>query len=92
MQVICTLLWIDTGNHASTSPLSFYRPDAFSATQPTASMQSKGINVTIVHTFIVSGILYLLIFLLFFNTVGLLVLKICFNEVLSHMSQSVGGS
>jgi len=26
MQIICTLL--QTGNHASTSPLSFYRPDA----------------------------------------------------------------
>ena len=26
MQIICTSLWTD--NHASTSPLSFYRPDA----------------------------------------------------------------
>jgi len=31
---VCTLL--QTDNHASTSPLSFYRPDALPATQPTA--------------------------------------------------------
>jgi len=35
MQITCTL--IQTDNHASTSPLSFYRPDALPATQPTAS-------------------------------------------------------
>ena len=35
MQIICTLL--QTYNHASTSPLSFYRPDTFPAAQPTAS-------------------------------------------------------
>jgi len=32
---VCTLL--QTDNHASTSPLSFYRPDALPAAQPTAS-------------------------------------------------------
>ena len=32
---LCTSL--QTDNHASTSPLSFYRPDALSASQPTAS-------------------------------------------------------
>jgi len=35
MQVICILL--QTCNHASTSPLSFYRPDDLPAAQPTAS-------------------------------------------------------
>jgi len=35
MQIICTSL--QTDNHASTTPLSFYRPDALPATQPTAS-------------------------------------------------------
>ena len=35
MQIICTTL--QTDNHANTSPLSFYRPDALPATQPTAS-------------------------------------------------------
>jgi len=35
MQIICTLL--QTDNHASTSPLSFYKPDALFAAQPTAS-------------------------------------------------------
>ena len=35
MQIICTLL--QTDNHASTSPLSFCRPDALPAAQPTAS-------------------------------------------------------
>jgi len=35
MQTICT--WLQTENHASTSPPSFYRPDALPATQPTAS-------------------------------------------------------
>ena len=34
MQIICTSL--QTDNHASTSLLSFYRPNAFPATQPTA--------------------------------------------------------
>jgi len=35
MQIICTSL--QTDNHASTSSLSFYRPDALPDTQPTAS-------------------------------------------------------
>ena len=35
MQIICTSL--QTDNHASTSPLSFYRPDALPATKPTVS-------------------------------------------------------
>ena len=35
MQIICTLL--QTGKHASTLPLSVYRPDALPAAQPTAS-------------------------------------------------------
>jgi len=38
MQIICTLL--QTDNHASTSPLTFYRKDALPAAQPTASKQS----------------------------------------------------
>jgi len=32
---VCTLL--QTDNHASTPPLSFYKPDALFAAQPTAS-------------------------------------------------------
>ena len=35
MQIICTSL--QTDNHASTSPLCFYRPDALPTAQPTAS-------------------------------------------------------
>jgi len=35
MQIICSSL--KTDNHASTSPLSFYRPDALPTTQPTVS-------------------------------------------------------
>jgi len=35
MQIICTSL--ETDNLASTSSLSFYRPDALPAAQPTAS-------------------------------------------------------
>jgi len=35
MQTICTLL--QTDNHASTSLLNFYRPDAVPAAQTTAS-------------------------------------------------------
>jgi len=35
MQIICTSLHSD--NHASTSPLSFYRLDALPAAQPTPS-------------------------------------------------------
>jgi len=33
---VCTLL--QTDNHATTPPLSFYRPGALSAAQPTASL------------------------------------------------------
>ena len=32
---VCT--WLQTDNHASTPPLSFYRPDALPAAQPTVS-------------------------------------------------------
>jgi len=35
MQIICTSL--ETDSHASTSPLSFYRPDALPVAQPTVS-------------------------------------------------------
>jgi len=35
MQTICTSLLTD--NHASTTALSFYKPDALPAAQPTAS-------------------------------------------------------
>jgi len=37
---VCTLLQRD--NHASTPPLSFYRPDALPAVQPTASKSTGG--------------------------------------------------
>jgi len=39
MQIICTSL--QTDNHTSTSPLSFYTPDALPAAQPTASKHGK---------------------------------------------------
>ena len=39
MQIICTSL--QTDNHASTSQLSFYRPDALPAGQPTASKHCR---------------------------------------------------
>ena len=39
MQIICTSL--QTNNHASTSPLSFYRLDALPATQPMASKHRR---------------------------------------------------
>ena len=35
MQIICTSL--QTDNHTSTLPLSFYKPDAFPAAEPTVS-------------------------------------------------------
>jgi len=35
MRIICTSF--QTDNHASTSPLGFYRPDALPAAQPTVS-------------------------------------------------------
>jgi len=43
MQIICTSLHTD--NHAHTSLLSFYRPDAFSDTQPTPSKYSYSLKV-----------------------------------------------
>ena len=43
---VCTSL--QTDNHASTSPLSFYRPDALSATQPTASKHRRPVTVVVV--------------------------------------------
>jgi len=49
MQIICTSL--QTDNHASTSPLSFYRPDALPAAQPTASNQStEGLDIGKIST------------------------------------------
>jgi len=39
IQIICSLL--QTDNHTSSSPLSFYRPDAFPAAKPTASKHCK---------------------------------------------------
>jgi len=53
---VCTLL--QTDNHASTSPLVFYRPDALPATQPTVSkhwrpaywkLQSKNHSILILQ-------------------------------------------
>jgi len=38
MQIICTSL--QTDNHVSTSPHSFYRPDALPAAQPTNSVKA----------------------------------------------------
>jgi len=43
MQIICTSH--KTDNHASTSPLSFYRPDALPAAQPTASKHWMQITI-----------------------------------------------
>ena len=48
MQFICTLL--HTYNHASTSPLSFYRPDAPPAAQPTASEHWRKHDITTTTT------------------------------------------
>ena len=42
MQIICTSL--QTDNHASTSPLSFYRSDALPAAQPTVSKHWRQIS------------------------------------------------
>jgi len=42
---VCTLL--QTDNHASTSPLSFYRPDALPAAQPTMSKHSAVFDVLV---------------------------------------------
>jgi len=39
LKQVCTSL--QTDNHASTPPLSFYRPDALPAAQPTASKHSR---------------------------------------------------
>jgi len=39
MQIICTLL--QTDNHTSTLPVSFYRPDALPADQTTSSKHSR---------------------------------------------------
>ena len=44
MQIICTLL--KTVNHASTSPLSFYRPDALFDSQPTLSKPRRQSQIT----------------------------------------------
>ena len=41
---VCTLL--QTDNHASTPPLSFYRPDALPAAQPTVSKHWRDLNIT----------------------------------------------
>ena len=43
MQIICTM--VQTDKHASTSPLSFYRPDALVADQPTVSKHWRHLPV-----------------------------------------------
>ena len=43
MQTVCTLL--QTDNHANTSSLNFYRPDALPAAQPTVSKHWRQIDV-----------------------------------------------
>jgi len=43
---VCTSL--QTDNHGSTPPLSFYRPDALPATQPTASKHCR--HICVEHT------------------------------------------
>jgi len=51
MQIICTSL--QTDNHASTSPLSFYMPDAFLAAQPTATKhcpEGNAISTNVITT------------------------------------------
>jgi len=45
---VCTS--IQTDKHASTSPLSFYRPDALPANQPTASMHGRLKQIKTVQT------------------------------------------
>ena len=54
IQIICTLL--QTGNHASSSPLSFYRPDALPTAQPTASKHWRQIieYYTLLHCNVLS--------------------------------------
>ena len=44
MQIICTLL--KTVNHASTSSLNFYRPDALFDSQPTLTKQQRQSQTT----------------------------------------------
>ena len=44
---VCTLL--QTDNHASTPQLSFYRPDALPAAQPTASKHWRRVTILIVY-------------------------------------------
>ena len=44
---VCTSL--QTDNHASTPPLSFYRPDALPATQPTASKHWRHTQLNPTH-------------------------------------------
>ena len=46
---VCTSL--QTDNHASTPPLSFYRPDALPAAQPTASKHWRYRNPNNIHIF-----------------------------------------
>jgi len=43
MQIICTSL--QTDNNASTSPLSFYRPDTLPATQPSVSKHWRQVGL-----------------------------------------------
>jgi len=47
---ICKSATLQTDNHASTPSLSFYRPDAFPATQPTVSKAMKTLHNSITIT------------------------------------------
>jgi len=64
MQIICTSL--KTDNHASTSPLHFYRLDALPAAQPTASKHWRYVHIwrrkSVVNSDIESTIIVSLLF------------------------------
>jgi len=51
---VCTLL--QTDNHASTPALSFYRPDALPAAQPTVITNSNNCYVITVITYLVYNV------------------------------------
>ena len=62
MQIICTSL--QTDNHTSTSPLSFYRPDALPATQPTAWKHLTSIILSLMY---ILGIFWNVICIIFLS-------------------------
>jgi len=84
MQIICSLL--QTDNHACTLSLSFYRPDALPAAQPTASKHWRQTASQIICLYIYNPYNFTFSNFIFLQSVMLQLIVICTVEASSVSS------